>query len=41
MLISLLILVLSCPDMVMVYAFYALLQVVLVNVIVNQNNTLD
>ncbi len=41
MLISLLILVLSCPDMVMVYAFYAFLQGVLVNVIVNQNNTLS
>ncbi len=40
MLISLLILVLSCPDMVMVYAFYVLLQGVLVNVIVNQNNTI-
>ncbi len=37
MLISLLILVLSRPDMVMVYA---LLQGVLVNVIVNQNNTI-
>ncbi len=31
MLISLLIIVLSCPDMVMVYAFNALLQGVLVN----------
>ncbi len=40
MLISLLVIVLSCPDMVMVYAFYALLQGVLVDVIVNQDNTI-